>query len=44
MDASIRDYYYYPEKTRWADLVLCLKSTPKDFGQYLQNKRKRKKK
>lgn len=43
MKESLRDYYYHPEFTMM-DKSFMMVPTPKDFGQYLQNKRKRKKK
>ena len=40
MKESLRDYYYHPEFTM-ADKSFMMIPTPKDFGQYLQNKRNR---
>lgn len=41
---SLRDYYYHPEFTM-ADKSFMMIPTPKDYGQYLQNiKRNRRKK
>lgn len=43
MKKSLIDYYYHPEFTMM-DKSFMMIPTPKDFGQYLLNKRKRKKK
>ena len=43
MKEILRDYYYHPEFTM-ADKSFMMISTPKDFGQYLQNKRNRRRK
>ena len=43
MKESLRDYYYYPEFTM-ADKSFMMIPTPKDFGQYLQNKHNRRRK
>ena len=43
MKESLRDYYYHPEFTM-ADKSFMMIPTPKDFGQYLQNKRNRRRK
>lgn len=43
MKKILRNYYYHPEFTMM-DKSFMMIPTPKDFGQYLQNKRKRKKK
>ena len=43
MKESLRDYYYHPEFTM-ADKSFMMVPTPKDFGQYLQNKRNRRRK
>lgn len=40
----INPYTCIRKDARMADKSFVLVSTPKDFGQYLQNKRKRKKK
>ncbi len=40
---SLRDYYYHPEFTM-ADKSFMMIPTPKDYGQYLLNKRNKKKK
>ena len=43
MEASIRDYY--PRSVyKHPEPMEMMVPTPKDFGQYLQNKRKRRKK
>lgn len=40
----INPYYLHPKGLSMADKSFVLVPTPKDYGQYLQNKRKRKKK
>lgn len=44
MEINYRDYYPHPLGSRKVDKSFMLIPTPKDYGQYLQNKRKRKKK
>lgn len=44
MEINYRDYYPHLLGSRMADKSFMLIPTPKDYGQYLQNKRKRKKK
>ena len=43
MKESLREYYYHPEFTM-ADKSFMMIPTPKDFGQYLQNKHNRRRK
>ena len=43
MKETLRDYYYHQEFTM-ADKSFMMNPTPKDFGQYLQNKRNRRRK
>ena len=43
MKESLRDYYYHPEFTKMYKSFMMI-PTPKDFGQYLQNKRNRRRK
>lgn len=40
----INPYYLQSKGSRMADKSFTLVPTPKDYGEYLQNKRKRKKK
>lgn len=44
MEINYRDYYLHLLGSRMADKSFMLIPTPKDYGQYLQNKCKRKKK
>ena len=39
-----RDYYYYHPQVSMRDKSFMMIPTPKDFGQYLQNKRNRRRK
>lgn len=39
MKESLRNYYYHPEFTM-ADKSFMMIPTPKDFGQYLQQKKR----
>lgn len=39
MKESLRDYYYHPEFIM-ADKSFMMIPTPKDFGQYLQQKKR----
>lgn len=39
MKESLRDYYYHPEFTMM-DKSFMMVLTPKDFGQYLQQKKR----
>ena len=43
MKESLRDYYYHPQVSMM-DKSFMIIPTPKDFGQYLQNKRNRRRK
>ena len=43
MKEILRDYYYHP-KVSMMDKSFMMIPTPKDFGQYLQNKRNRRRK
>ena len=43
MKLILRDYYYHPQASMM-DKSFMMISTPKDFGQYLQNKRNRRRK
>ena len=43
MKEILRDYYYHPQVSMM-DKSFMMIPTPKDFGQYLQNKRKRRRK
>ena len=44
MKINYRDYYPHPLGSRMADKSFMMIPSPKDYGEYLQNKRKRKKK
>lgn len=44
MEIIYRDYYPHPLGSRMADKSFMMISSQKDYGEYLQNKRKRKKK
>nr|DAK84821.1 MAG TPA: hypothetical protein [Caudoviricetes sp.] len=44
MKINYRDYYLHPLGSRMADKSFMMIPSPKDYGEYLQNKRKRKKK
>ena len=44
MKINYRDYYLHPLGSRMADKSFMIIPSPKDYGEYLQNKRKRKKK
>ena len=39
MKESLRDYYYHPEFTMMGKSFMMV-PTPKDFGQYLQQKKR----
>lgn len=43
MKEILRDYYYHPQVSMM-DKSFMMIPTPKDFGQYLQNKRNRRRK
>lgn len=43
MKEILRDYYYHPQVSMM-DKSFMMVPTPKDFGQYLQNKRNRRRK
>ena len=43
MKEILRDYYYHPQVSM-RDISFMMIPTPKDFGQYLQNKRNRRRK
>lgn len=43
MKEILRDYYYHPQVSMM-DKSFMMIPTPKDFGQYIQNKRNRRRK
>lgn len=44
MEINYRDYYPHPLGLRMADKSFMMIPSPKDYGEYLLNKRKRRKK
>lgn len=44
MEINYRDYYPHSLGLRMADKSFMMIPSPKDYGEYLQNKRKRRKK